>query len=295
MILSACGKLPAGFGGGTDCSTPEGHEAVFNAIREQVEADLSSSEWSVEGFRPPSKSKIRAALEQVKFSLIDVRTSKEDPDSTMKFCVGDVKATFPTEMIEQANKSLSLNNQTSISTAVENSDAKRMANSISIAIDYNIQPTDDGKKIFAEIEDHERVTNLVNLIVWGHLYNRQITQSAIETQQAEAAAQAEQESALAASRSASLEEAKATHALSDQALTAIWTAIPQEQRNQLLPLQRAWIKKKTADCRITAASASIEPTEKETARLHCEARQNQERSDMLRNAANQARYNDETY
>lgn len=242
MILSSCGQIPSPFGGGIDCSTTEGHEAVFNAVREQVEANLSSSEWAVEGLQAPSKSKIRAALEQVKFSLIDVRTSKEDPNSTMKFCVGEIKATFPAEMIEQADKSLALHNQTSVSTTVQNSDAKRMANSISVAIDYNIQPTDDRQKIFAEIEDHQRVTNLVNLVIWGHLYNRQLTQNAMETQQAEAAAKAEQESALIASRNASLEEAQATYALSDQTVNAIWSAIPQEQRNQLLPLQRAWSK-----------------------------------------------------
>ena len=63
---------------------------------------------------------------------------------------------------------------------------------------------------------------------------------------------------------------------------AVWQGIPAESRARLLDLQKAWVRKKDADCRVEAASASADPTETQVARLKCDTRMQGERANWLR-------------
>jgi uncharacterized protein YecT (DUF1311 family) len=54
-------------------------------------------------------------------------------------------------------------------------------------------------------------------------------------------------------------------------------------RARLLPLERAWIRKKDADCAVESAAASIESMAKETARLICDTRITKDRIGWLAN------------
>jgi uncharacterized protein YecT (DUF1311 family) len=74
-----------------------------------------------------------------------------------------------------------------------------------------------------------------------------------------------------AQHQADLAAAKTDNQLATQTIGATWKAIPDGVRHQLPPAQRAWIAKKTADCRVEAASSSTNPQEQEIARLGCDA------------------------
>ncbi|WP_454798640.1 lysozyme inhibitor LprI family protein [Novosphingobium lindaniclasticum] len=86
----------------------------------------------------------------------------------------------------------------------------------------------------------------------------------------------------ASAKPASHDQALADNKLSTQAITAAWKAIETPQRADLLPQQRAWIKAKDANCSIEAASASLDPTEQDTARLNCDTAANRSRVDWLK-------------
>jgi len=59
-----------------------------------------------------------------------------------------------------------------------------------------------------------------------------------------------------------------------QVIGAVGGSIPHDTRMQLLPLQRAWLEKVRADCRVQAASSSTDPTEMQTADMMCESQAN---------------------
>lgn len=66
-----------------------------------------------------------------------------------------------------------------------------------------------------------------------------------------------------------------------QTIAAVWKSLSPGTRARLLPQQKAWIRKKDADCRVEAASASTDPAEMEVARLACATRAEQERTTWL--------------
>lgn len=281
LCLSGCGNSGNPFAEKLGCGSQSGQDTTISIIKEQVEKRVFASSENDYG-AVISKSKIRAALEQVKILIEDVRTSKEDPNSTKKFCTGKLKLVFPEAMIGDADKTRSLQEQNSISEYADNNGVERDANAFLMDIDFNVQPTDDGEKVYAELENADAAPAFVSAILGAHLGYRAVQQAHQQEQQQTQLAEEQEQAALTEQKQANLGEAKAENDLSNQTINAIWGAIPTEQRDQLLPLQRAWIKKKAADCKIEAAQASLDPAERESARLHCEARMNNERSGQLR-------------
>lgn len=83
-------------------------------------------------------------------------------------------------------------------------------------------------------------------------------------------------------RQAEHDKAVADNKLSTQGITAAWNAIETSTRADILPQQRAWIKSKDANCSVEAASASLDHTEQETARLKCDTEANRSRIEWLK-------------
>lgn len=85
-----------------------------------------------------------------------------------------------------------------------------------------------------------------------------------------------------AQKQAAHDKATADNKLSTQGITAAWNAIETSTRADILPQQRAWIKSKDANCSVEAASASLDQTEQETARLKCDTEANRSRIEWLK-------------
>jgi uncharacterized protein YecT (DUF1311 family) len=60
-----------------------------------------------------------------------------------------------------------------------------------------------------------------------------------------------------------------------------WRALDPDTRQQLLPEQRIWIKRKDASCRVQGLQSSTDPTEQRAATLNCIASQTQARTSEL--------------
>ncbi|QPI75375.1 DUF1311 domain-containing protein [Sphingobium sp. Cam5-1] len=279
--LAGCGNVGSPFGEKLSCSSAAGQDTTISIIKDEVEKTIFAGSQEAYG-AVISKSKIRAALDQIKFLIEDVRTSKEDPNSTKKFCTGKLKIVFPDAMITDADKTRELQGVNKVSELADNSGAEREANAFTMDIDFNVQPTDDGEKVYSELENADAAPTFVSAILGGHLGYKMVQQSHQQEQQQTQLAEQQEQAALTEQKQATLGEAKAEFDLSTQTINAIWGSIPSDQRDQILSLQRAWIKKKTADCKVEAAQASLDPAERESTRLRCEARMNNERSGQLR-------------
>jgi uncharacterized protein YecT (DUF1311 family) len=280
VCLTGCDAVSGLFNAKVDCLNPDGQATAIDLIKEKVEGQIATGaeETKIDGI---SKSKIRASLGQVKYAFEDVRTSKEDPNSTKKFCAGKLKLTFPEQMLTDASKVLELLSMDSLSKHADKINAERDANAFRLDLDFTVQPTDDGKKVYAEIEDGKSAYDFLSAVVGSSLFRKHLEQAKQDEKNAADAEQRFTENAEADQRQAGFQEAKATNQLAEQSINAVWNSIPDYERDQLLPIQRAWIKRKGAECRLQAAQQSIEPTERETARLYCEARMNNERSNEL--------------
>jgi uncharacterized protein YecT (DUF1311 family) len=283
----------AGLGGcshvSADCSSADAQAATIAVIKDQLEKATRDRIDQTTAHEQVLTSKIRATISQLKLLLTDIRTSKKDPNSTKRFCTAHLKVTFPDAVIQDASAAREAAKASTIAQLADQSDIEREANAFVSTIDFDVQPTDEGDKVYSEIETPKGRFNFHAELLASHLL-RSLIESAktAEQQAAEAekrkqqAAQAEEQAARNQQAQADLDQAKAENKLAVQSINAIWAAIPRPMRARLGDLQRAWVRKKNADCVLAAASASVDPLPKEAARLRCDTREQQERSSYLR-------------
>lgn len=282
LLTSGCDTLAPSGGA---CTGEDATKLTLDIFGDEVRKEAATKEDDGPAL---SSSKIRATVKQLQLALEDVRTTKDDPNSTKQFCTGNIKIVFPSEVIEDANAAREAAGLNSVEDLADSSNVKSAANAFRAEINYNIQPTDDGSKVYSEMESGDAAVKFVAEVVRSHLLRASIAdakaeQDRIETEQAAAEEAASREQWAAAS-----EEAKAENKLAVEQMAALWRAVPAGTRQQLLPVQRAWIKRKDASCRVEAANGATSEEEIGLARLRCDTREQNSRAQELRQYAAQA-------
>lgn len=118
---------------------------VKSILAEQIEEEVKQAK------PPPDKSKISAFINDVTLSLSDVRTTKKDPNSTKSFCVADFNAQFSNNTITDADATRKFLNFPLTIDYVRQTGLKFEANRLVGSLEYSVQPTDDGKKVYSEL------------------------------------------------------------------------------------------------------------------------------------------------
>jgi uncharacterized protein YecT (DUF1311 family) len=283
--LSGCDAISSLGESSGECGSQDTKVLAIQVLTDGIEDQVASAK-DEDGSVLSPRSKVRAALKQVVFALSDVRTTKSDPDSSRKFCSGNLSIKFSREMIDNAEEAHKLAKYTDPEQLALNLGFDREGGAYTIDVDYSVQPTDDNDKIYVELENTEPVLTLSSDILTSHLLLPR-WRSEIGIQNAEAARlRKEQEDAAGEQQAASLEQARAEQKLAEQSINAVWQSLEPVTRDQLLDVQRAWIKRKTAECRLEGASQSTERNEQLAAVANCEARMNNEREEFLRGYLN---------
>ena len=232
-------------------------------------------------------SSVRASIAKVKLVLVDIRTTKEDPDSTKRFCTGTLKIVFSPETFQAAEAARGLLGLPKIASAIDNAGLEKGADYLKASLDYSVQPTDDGAKVFAEFEGGDGKLDIFGEVVAASLLRQRIENKVRAEKEEAEFARKQQEDAVQAMRSAGLEAAVAQRRASQEAIGVVWNSMDANVRQQLLPQQRAWIKQKDAMCRVQGLQSSIEPTEQKTAEESCQTQENNNRTQQLSNYAAQ--------
>jgi uncharacterized protein YecT (DUF1311 family) len=277
LILSSCNKI-----GAVECNNTDGQAVISSLLSDQIIQATRDQLGTATSEPLTNDAKIRATVAQIKILIEDIRTTKKDEASTKRGCAATVKLVLPLNMIADAEKFHTNNQLQSISSLTDAVGLQRSADSYTHQLSYSVQPTDDKKKVYGEVEAFGPVANALGEIIAAHM----VLPMQEASQQSEATAAAAQQALLdqqtKAQSQADLELATAENKLAIQAYSEVWKSLPDTVRAQNVEIQRAWAKKKTADCNIRAAETSTDPLIKEAARLRCETEQTQGRVEELK-------------
>lgn len=150
FMLSACDKQMSE----SNCSSETAYKLIGQTMIDAAEKKTASERYSDTNEFIFDKAKIRASLEQLQIVVESVRTTKEDPNSSKKFCSATLKVTIPTSMLADVDQAKELKNKPKISQ-----DARELNidNSINVFtkkdFEFSVQPTDDGKELYVESEN----------------------------------------------------------------------------------------------------------------------------------------------
>lgn len=241
--------------------------------------------------------RFKALVQQVKFELTDVRTNRAETATTKKFCQASLKVSIPANTINDANSARAIYQEMDLQKLAILSDLELTGANVSYELEYSVQPTDDGQKIYAEVQNADVPLEFVNQVILGALQKplrlaerREAEQSeqqyALEEQQL-----AEEQAAIAIQQAAerqanqiayqNLQQQEAVQRLSsaNNKLNAVWNSTNSRVRNQILAEQRIWLKKRDLECRLNSEDAQSEL--REVARLRCEAEVTNQRVGVL--------------
>ena len=277
LILASCNRI-----GAVECNNAAGQAVISSLLSDQI-IQATRDQLGIAINEPlTNEAKIKATVAQIKILIEDIRTTKKDEASSKRGCAATVKLVLPLNMIADAEKFHTNNQLQSISSLTDAVGLQRSADSYTHQLTYSVQPTDDKKKVYGEVEAFGPVANALGEIIAAHMVLPMVEAN----QQSEATAAAAQQALLdqqtQAQSQADLELATAENKLAIQAYAEVWKSLPDTVRAQNVEIQRAWAKKKTADCNIKAAETSTDPLIKEAARLRCETEQTQGRVEELK-------------
>ena len=159
-FLTACGnKSPLSAIGETSCGSEQVQNTLQDLIKGEVEKDFK-------GNAKLDIAKSRATFAQLKISLDNVRTTKEDPNSSRKFCTAMLKVSLPPELLSNVERSTELvDGDVKFDTIVRSSGFEKNANVFSKEVDYSAQPTDDNKNVYVSLEQSKLATTLIYVII----------------------------------------------------------------------------------------------------------------------------------
>lgn len=289
MIILA-GLLMSSCSAGTEsaCDGDAVTAALAGAIGKKAVGDARQEANAADASAGITTSSLNAIFDDFKVELSDVRTVRDDPESTKLYCAARLAIVVPKEVLDKADSARSMSELDSLKDLANVQDVDLEGTKFRIDAEYSVQPTDDGKKLFAELDGGGQIVAVVKEVVLAAALEQHVRSVRAEADRESAAiaheerlAEQAQEAANVEAAKANLAEAKATLDLANQRLNAVWASLPKSQRQQLLAVQRAWIARRTAECRANAAGSSEFAEMREANRLTCEARMASDRADRL--------------
>lgn len=266
----------------SDSATAAAAKLVSDAIEKSAREGSAITLPDGSQMRLADDSAIRAAVNLLKITISDIRTTKNDPNSTKKYCTGTMKVVTPLSFQADADRTFSLVKYPSVNDQAATAGVQRNADMFTVDFDYSVQPTDDRQSVVAEADNQALHATFFSQIVLAGALRSKVEGLLQQAETLQQQKDAEQAAAQQQVRLADLDQARAENKLSVQSINAAWGNIDHDTRVRIVDVQRAWIKSKDANCRLQAAGASTNPTEVEIARLHCDTTANQGRLDWLR-------------
>ena len=177
LLLTGC------MGSKIDCSNEAGLSALQNIIIEAVEMQMRSNNGDL------TLSSVRASIAKIGMAVESIRTSKNDPNSNKVFCEGKLTLSLPSDLIEDARASLKAggknDNIEQFLSGFNYQKSAAAANKYQIDLVYNLQPTDDGKQVYAEPEDSTNAVSGISKLLDYALSNNKIINQKLEEKRIE--------------------------------------------------------------------------------------------------------------
>ncbi|WP_240921562.1 lysozyme inhibitor LprI family protein [Acinetobacter sp. SA01] len=280
LLVSGCDKMQSITGSAVKCDNETTKQLVVESFSKTV-SDISAErvkELIDTENVTIDMGKLRSTLQQITFNVNDVRTNNSDPNSKKQYCATEFVVKIPAQMIKDADAARAVYDENNIAQAAVLSDLSFEVNQLKKEIEYLVQPTDDGKKVYVTLENPDALAYFVRDIAVDSLVKTARQNAAEVAKQEEMKRVAEEDAAAKEYQAVLVAEAQTNFDKANENLNLVWNATTKEVRSQLLDEQRIWLKKRTLECKLESSNAE----NPEIFRLNCETNMTNERTNELR-------------
>jgi len=286
--LAAALSLTAGcsdiLGGDPDCGSDEAQKLIDQLVKEELEFAVQSDLDSQKELGSYDATELENAVSRIKLRLEDVRTSRDDPDSSRLACRATLVIDLPKAVESTANEALSMAEAGTVREIANRYKIKRRSGKFASEFDYFVQPTDDGDKLFAEMDDDAPALAFMGEVLGSYLLADEIRDQKIEADKAEAEAkraereareaeeaiEREAENAFNAEGAAALKAAQVERELASESINAMWKAMSPAAKASIDKQHDAWVSQMNARCAAQAAGTDKRASMRKARELSCQ-------------------------
>ena len=286
--LSACGN--AGLSGAAaDCGSEDALQAVDALFKEELQYTLQSNLADQSELGSYDAAALEDAVGGVILALRDVRTSQNDPDSTRLACKATLAVDISDAVEREANEVRIMAELGTVREAANRHRLKNRGGSYTSDFNYFVQPTDNGDKLFAEINTDAAPLKFLAEVIGSYMLADEIREAKIAEDQAlaeERRVEREMQNAYEAEGAASLNTAEVERQLASEAIQATYRAMPRSAQDSIEELHSAWVKQMNAQCAADAAGSDERASKRKANELACQTRYVRSCTDILRGNIN---------
>lgn len=129
-------------------------------------------------------AKLKLSAKNIQFSLVDSRTDFIDPNSPKTSCSLDLTASIPSDLVKKSDEARAKANTVSVEEQANNLEIDYENNKIKLTLDYVLQPSDKGDKIFAQVNNTVNTQTLLSETLTYAFLKPQIEKNQIQNLEA---------------------------------------------------------------------------------------------------------------
>ena len=161
LSLSGCGTI---FSKHLQCDDESANQLIHTILKDDLNKSLENelkqliSAGNIKDLDP---AKLKLTAQNIQFLTKDSRTDFIDPNSTKTQCSIDLNISIPSDLVKKSNEARSKVDVQNVESQANELGINFTNNKVDLILEYVLQPSDSGEKVFAVLKNTQNINTLV--------------------------------------------------------------------------------------------------------------------------------------
>ena len=161
LSLSGCGTI---FSKHLQCDDESANQLIHTILKDDLNKSLENelkqliSAGNIKDLDP---AKLKLTAQNIQFLTTDSRTDFIDPNSTKTQCSIDLNISIPSDLVKKSNEARSKVDVQNVESQANELGINFTNNKVDLILEYVLQPSDSGEKVFAVLKNTQNINSLV--------------------------------------------------------------------------------------------------------------------------------------
>ena len=161
LSLSGCGTI---FSKHLQCDDESANQLIHTILKDDLNKSLENELKqliSARNIKDLDPAKLKLTAQNIQFLTADSRTDFIDPNSTKTQCSIDLNISIPSDLVKKSNEARSKVDVQNVESQANELGINFTNNKVDLILEYVLQPSDSGEKVFAVLKNTQNINTLV--------------------------------------------------------------------------------------------------------------------------------------
>ena len=161
LSLSGCGTI---FSKHLQCDDESANQLIHTILKDDLNKSLENELKqliSARNIKDLDPAKLKLTAQNIQFLTADSRTDFIDPNSTKTQCLIDLNISIPSDLVKKSDEARSKVDVQNVESQANELGINFTNNKVDLILEYVLQPSDSGEKVFAVLKNTQNINTLV--------------------------------------------------------------------------------------------------------------------------------------